>query len=151
MRYVANAHKIIFCIIAKVNVQEEIMRVMEPLMAPRHLVIEYHSKRCSFGDICKFANPRWLFSTDFKLLVGMISNFRIWRWKYSPLDACVHLCGSLLQFSSLHVWQLWDTAIGDTRKNILNKTCFSNLCVCNERPACLGWAESWIMVLWCGG
>ena len=53
MRYVANCHKIIFCSIPKINVQEEVMRVMEPQMAPRHLVIEYHSKRCSPGDICK--------------------------------------------------------------------------------------------------
>ena len=29
------------------------MRVMEPQMASMHLVIEYHSKHCSYGDICK--------------------------------------------------------------------------------------------------
>ena len=53
MRYVANCHEIIFCSIPKINVQEEVMRVMEPQMAPKHLVIEYHSKWCSPGDICK--------------------------------------------------------------------------------------------------
>ena len=37
--YVTNAHKIIICSIAKVNVKQKVMRVEEPQMAPRHQVI----------------------------------------------------------------------------------------------------------------
>ena len=45
---------------------------------------------------------------------------------------CAPVPVSALLRSSLSVWQSWDMPIGDTRKNILNKTCFSPLGVCTE-------------------
>ena len=57
MRYVANAHKIINCSIAEVNFMEEVIRVKEPQMASRHLVIEYHSNGKSAAALETFANP----------------------------------------------------------------------------------------------
>ena len=50
---------------------------------------------------------------------------------------CAPVPVSALVRSSLSVWQSWDMPIGDTRKNILNKTCFSLLRVCTEPR--LGW------------
>ena len=54
--YVTNAHKIIICSIAKVNVKQKVMRVEEPQMAPRHQVIQYHSNGKNASALETFAN-----------------------------------------------------------------------------------------------
>ena len=64
------------------------------------------------------------------------SNSELPRKSPAPAPLCAPVWVFALLSSSLSVWQLWDTAIGDTRKNILNKTCFSHLWVCTEHT---GW------------
>ena len=66
------------------------------------------------------------------------SDIKLWiaQKKPGPGALCAPVWVFALLSSSLSVWQLWDTAIGDTRKNILNKTCFSHLWVCTEHT---GW------------
>ena len=79
---------------------EEVMRVMEPQMAPIHLVIGYHSRRCSFGDICK--SKLFVMMTEMVMIscdspLTLLVNLCLWGWStdWRPQSdpSCIMSCG----------------------------------------------------------